>query len=102
MFTQQFTVVQDSEAAPDCVFAITPTSAAFNASGGVGRIDVITEERCAWQSVSNASFITVTSTCCGIGNGTVTFSVTGNPSHAGRSGTITIAGKTFAVKQKGQ
>jgi hypothetical protein len=99
---QQFTVVQDSEAAPDCVFAIAPTSIAFNATGGVGSIDVITEERCAWQSVSSASWITVTSTCCGIGNGTVTFSVASNSNRSGRAGTITIAGKTFAVKQKGQ
>jgi hypothetical protein len=32
----------------------------------------------AWQAVSNASFITVTSKCCGIGNGTITYSVGSN------------------------
>ncbi len=98
---QNFTVVQDSEAAPNCVFHITTASVAVNANGGAGSIDVTTEERCAWQAVSNVSWITITSTCCGIGNGTVSYTVAANPGTSGRSGTITIAGKTFTVKQKG-
>jgi PKD repeat protein len=99
---QTFTVVQDSEAAPDCVFSISAAFAAFNASGGAGSLDVITEERCAWQGVSDRSWITITSVSCGIGNGTITYSIGANPGPSGRSGTITLGGKVFAIKQKGQ
>ena len=51
--------------------------------------------------VSNVSWITITSPCCGIGNGTVAYTVAPNSGTTGRGGTITIAGKTFTVKQKG-
>jgi hypothetical protein len=95
-----FTVVQDSETAPDCVFNISPGFAAFSASGGTGSVNVSTEERCAWQAVSSDSWITITSLCCGIGNGTVSYSVAANPGSSARNGTITIAGKTFRIKQK--
>lgn len=97
---QPFTVVQDSEAAPDCVFNISAAFASFNASGGAGSLDVITEERCAWNGVSNVSWITITSISCGIGNGTISYSVGPNPGPSGRSATITVGGKVFAVKQK--
>ena len=97
---QTFTVVQDSEAGPDCEFAISSSSASFVASGGAGSMGVITEERCAWNAVSNRSWITITSVSCGISNGTISYSVGANPGPSGRSGTITIGGKTLTVKQK--
>ncbi len=96
-----FTVVQEGSAAPDCVFSISAASAVVNASGGAGSVDVITGAQCAWQAVSNDSWITISSNCCGIANGTVTYSVGANTGAAGRNGTITIAGQTFSVKQKG-
>jgi len=37
----------------------------------------------------------------GIGNGIVSYSVAPNPGTAGRNGMITIAGRTFSIKQKG-
>ncbi|OFW31497.1 MAG: hypothetical protein A3J28_07210 [Acidobacteria bacterium RIFCSPLOWO2_12_FULL_60_22] len=55
---------------------------------------------CAWTAVSNVSWVHVTSGASGIGNGTVTYSVaqyTGRPRN--RTGTMTIAGKKFTVKQ---
>lgn len=57
-------------------------------------------DRLRWTAVSNVSWVHVTSGASGIGNGTVTYSVaqyTGRPRN--RTGTMTIAGKKFTVKQ---
>jgi hypothetical protein len=48
---------------------------------------------------SNVNWITITSSRTGVGNGAVNYSVAANPDPRGRKGTITIAGKTFTVKQ---
>ena len=53
---------------------------------------------CNWTAVSNASWITITSPASGNGNGTVTYSVARTTTR--RSGTMTIAGRTFTVTQK--
>jgi hypothetical protein len=60
----------------------------------------MTEGRCAWQASSSDSWITITSGCCGIGNGTVTYTVAPNTTGGVRKGLITVGGRTFAVKQK--
>ena len=98
---QSFAVVQDGGTLSDCVYVITPSSAVFNASGGNGSIQVNTEERCAWDATVNVNWISFTSQIVGIGTRTVTYHVNANPSAGGRAGSITIAGKTFKVKQKG-
>jgi YVTN family beta-propeller protein len=95
-----FTVTQAGQDAASCAFTISPLFAAFSAAGGAGSINVTTTGECAWQSVSNVSWITITSNCCGIDDGAVTFTVAPNASGVGRSGVITVAGKKFNVKQK--
>lgn len=96
-----FNVTQDSEISADCTYVISPQFQSLPAAGAGGTITVLAEERCAWQAVASVSWITITSNCCGIGNGTVSYTVAPNPSPAGRKGTITIAGRAFSVKQKG-
>jgi len=95
-------VVQDAGLGDDCSYSINPQFQAVPANGDSGRIEVIAEERCAWQAVSTAGWITITSQNVGVGNGTVFYCVEANPGASGRSGLVIIAGKTFAVKQKGQ
>ena len=68
--------------------------------GGGGTINVTAAEDCIWNATSNASWITITSDNGGIGNGAVNFTVSPNASGGPRKSTITIAGKTFSVKQK--
>jgi hypothetical protein len=99
---QTFTITQDA-AASCSSFSITPTSLLFNAGGGSGSIvNVTAGAGCAWTAQSNnPSFITITSGATGSGNGTVTYSVTANPSTSQRTGTMTIAGQTFTVTQNG-
>ena len=94
-------VVQDAGLGEDCSYAISPLFQALAASGGSGSINVIAEERCAWQAFSNVGWITITSQNVGVGSGTVAYCVEANAGASGRSGSVIIAGRTFAVKQKG-
>jgi hypothetical protein len=55
---------------------------------------------CAWTASSNAAWITITSGASGNGNGSVAFSVTQNTGKKDRTDTLTIAGRTFTIKQK--
>ena len=97
---QTFTVNQDSTSA-NCTYAVSPAFNTFTAAGGNGNLQVITESRCAWEAVSRADWITITSNSIGIGNGTISYSVSANPGPGGRSGVITVGGRNFTIKQKG-
>ncbi len=84
----------------NCSYAINPASAnVSNAGIGGSSFSVTAQSGCAWNAVSNDSWITVTSGGSGNGNGTVTFSVAANTGANGRTGTITIAGQTYTVTQ---
>ncbi len=95
-----FTVVQGVESG-QCTYVISPSFKSFLASGGTGSISVSSEDRCAWQVSTPDNWITITSGCCGGGDGTVTYSVGSNTTGTGRKGTINISGRIFTVKQKG-
>jgi photosystem II stability/assembly factor-like uncharacterized protein len=98
---QTFTVLQEGLGSGACSNAISPTFASFPSIGGSGSVNVIANEECIWRAVSNTSWVTLTSNDNGIGVGVVTYSVGANAGTASRNGTITIAGQTFAIKQKG-
>jgi uncharacterized repeat protein (TIGR01451 family) len=83
----------------NCSYSLSATDASFSPSAGVGSVNVIAAEGCAWQATSNAFWIQVTSGSSGSGNGTVTYTVDNSPSGTFRSGTITIADQTFTVHQ---
>ena len=94
-------IVQDGGLGEDCSYGISPAFRSHPGTGGVGTINVTSEERCAWQAISDAPWITFTSATVGIGNGVVSYSLAPNPGASGRKGKITIAGQVFSVKQKG-
>jgi hypothetical protein len=94
---ETFTVEQDGAA---CTFSLSATNLNVGAGTGTGSVTVTAPATCAWTAVSNAPWITVTSGASGTGAGTVAFSVAAN-SGAARSGTLTIAGRTFTVAQEG-
>ena len=98
---QLLTIVQDGGLGDDCGYSISSFSQSFSAAGGAGLINISAEDRCAWQAVPSAPWITITSAGVGIGNGSVSYNVAPNPGPGGRAATITIGGKVFAVKQKG-
>src|SRR4051794_5007720 len=92
-----FTVTQPG--AP-CGFSMSPFMATLTSpAAATGTVAVGSGSGCAWAAVSNVSWITVTSGSSGVGNGSVTYSVTANTGTLSRTGTMTIAGKTFTVTQ---
>jgi glucose/arabinose dehydrogenase len=95
-----FTVVKGVESG-QCSVVISPGSRSFLAAGGTGSINVNANVRCAWQVSTPDSWITITSGCCGTGNGTVTYTVAPNTTGGGRKGMINVSGRTHTVKQKG-
>jgi len=91
---QTFTVNQSG----DCAFSISPTRKSFASSGGTGTVNVTVSGGCNWTATSNAGWITINTGASGTGNGAVTYTVASTT--GSRSGTMTIAGQTFTVKQK--
>lgn len=77
---------------------ITPTSRVATASGGAGSVTVTALAGCTWGATSNVTWMTITSGATGSGTGTVSYTVAAN-SGAARTGTLTIAGRTFTVSQ---
>jgi ABC-type iron transport system FetAB ATPase subunit len=90
---QTFTLTQLS----GCVYTIAPTSQSIPLTGGNGTVTVTAGAGCTWTAVSNVPWITITNGASGNGNGTMSYSVASTGSK--RSGSMTIAGRTFMVNQ---
>lgn len=95
-----YTVVQDGGLGEGCNYGISPAAVVYPPGGGSSTINVFAASGCAWQAVSNAGWVTITSGTPGIGDGVVGYTVAANPGPGGRSATTTIAGRTFRIKQK--
>jgi len=91
---RSFTITQAS----GCVYTVSPTSVNVGATGGTGTVSVRTTSACGWTATSQASWLAITQGATGSGNGTVTFSVSGNTG-AQRSGTLTVGGQRITVTQ---
>jgi Putative binding domain, N-terminal len=92
-------IVLPLAAAPACTYALGASSASAPAAGGTGSVAVTAGPGCAWTASSGASWLTITGGASGTGNGTVSYSVAANASCVGRSGSLTVAGRTFTVSQ---
>ena len=55
---------------------------------------------CSWKAVSHVDWIVVTGGSSGAGSGTVSYQVAYNNTGRERTGTLTIAWRTFTVNQK--
>ena len=78
---------------------LSAESQTFPSTGGTDSFDVTTSTGCPWTAASNAAWITITSGSSGSGNGKVSYSVAASNGSA-RTGTISVAGRTFTVKQQ--
>jgi len=76
---------------------ISPDNQTFPATGGAGSVSVTAQFSCSWTAVSNDSWITITNGATGTGSNFVNFTVASTS--GGRTGTMTIAGRTFTVTQ---
>ncbi|KJU86331.1 FG-GAP repeat-containing protein [Candidatus Magnetobacterium bavaricum] len=97
---QTFTVTQ---LGTDCEtgISINPISKDFTSVGGDDTIDIATPNTgCTWSAISNDTWISIVSGSSGTGNSTVDYTVAENTTSSARTGTMTIAGQTFTVKQE--
>jgi hypothetical protein len=93
---QIFTVSQEASA---CSYSINPINRLIGRSGGTGTITVTAPAGCAWTAVSSVGWLAITAGASGSGNGVVSYTVSVNTSGSSRTGTITIGGRVFTIKQ---
>ncbi|MBL8202896.1 MAG: NF038122 family metalloprotease [Blastocatellia bacterium] len=95
---QTFTINQ-AGTGPACTYNLSASSANVAATANTGSVGVIASAtNCSWTAVSNVNWVQITGGASGTGNGTVSYSVQAN-SGAARSGTLTIAGRTYTINQ---
>jgi Calx-beta domain/Subtilase family/Bacterial pre-peptidase C-terminal domain/Viral BACON domain len=80
----------------NCSFSLNPTSQIFISSASTGSFAVSASSGCSWTAISNASWLTTSSS--GVGNGTVNYSVAANFGNS-RTGLISVGGQNFTVFQ---
>lgn len=110
--TKQYVILQAEMAAElpndfgivtvDCTSAsvtLQPTSASFGTGFSNAQFGVTGTPGCGWSSSSNVAWVNTNS--YGVGDGTVTYTVSANPGFAPRNGTITVGGAAFTVFQAG-
>jgi hypothetical protein len=100
---QTFTITQQAQQG-SCTYSISPTSATLGPGAGSGSVAVTAGPNCPWTAATNAGswdWIGISSGSTGTGNGTVNYLVLSNNSGNTRTGTLTIAGRTFTVSQSG-
>lgn len=91
------------QAAGGCRFKLSPRDAKFNAAGDSATVNVKPNfNDCAWTAVSNDPFIIITDGAGGVGDGTVSYTVTANTNATPITGTMTIGTETFTVTEAGQ
>lgn len=83
-----------------CTFSLGQTSLTMGADGGQGSVTVSTDARCPWTATSNADWITIGAGTNVTGPASVAFTIAANPGTS-RTGTLTIAGQTFTITQRG-
>ena len=87
-----------TQSAVPCTYTITPVSGTMAAGGGPVTATVSAASHCPWTAASNLPWMTIASAAAGIGNGSVQLAIAANPG-AGRTGTATIATRTFTLSQ---
>ncbi len=81
-----------------CAYEIFPTSRIHGPATETGTVTVTAPSGCAWTATSGVSWVAITSGGSGTGSGTVAYAVQAN-SGEGRTGTLTVAGRAFAIEQ---
>ncbi len=88
-----------TQSALTCSYSLSPTSKTHSANAETGSVTVTaSHSACAWTASSNQSWSSITAGSSRTGSGTVSYSVQANTATQ-RTGTLTIAGKTFNVTQ---
>ncbi len=99
--THSFTIT-----VPPCnAFLLNPTSASYGSGGGASNVTVVDSGACSWTMTSSVPWIVIASGGSGVGNGTVTYSVSSNTSINARTGTLALVGQfataSVSISQNG-
>jgi len=81
-----------------CTVVLAPPALDYDAAGGAGTVLVIVTGACAWTATSESTWIRITTTPSGTGDGLVQFNVAANAG-AARTGSLTIAGLSVPIRQ---
>jgi hypothetical protein len=88
-----------TQAGAPCTYSLSGSNATAPPAGSSGTVTVTTQSSCSWTAASNVGWITVTGG--GPGSGQAGYSVAAYSGTTARTGTLTIAGRTFTVTQNG-
>jgi predicted extracellular nuclease len=80
---------------------IAPNLAAYSATGGQGSFNLDILTTCPWTAVASDPWIIIVSADSGSGDAQISYEVRDNTGGTFRTGTITVAGKTFTITQNG-
>jgi hypothetical protein len=100
---EQFLITQFPDSCNNSNPSITPSSQDFDGEGGSGSVSVLACPGFSWMASTNSgswAWIGITGGMSGTGNGTVNYVVLGNGTSNTRTGTLTIAGRTFTIRQQ--
>jgi hypothetical protein len=86
---------------PSCSYEIDPTERFIKDGGGDATVKVKTTSTCSWTAASNVSWIRIKENASGTGSKDVKYVVEKNDSPLPRIGTLTVAGLTHTVFQRG-
>src|SRR6266496_5930909 len=84
-----------------CYVFITPGSTDRGYGAAMGTVSVSAATNCAWAVVNTNSWITILSSTNGMGDGQVVYEIEANPDMQSRSGSFTIGGRLFTIRQAG-
>jgi hypothetical protein len=83
-----------------CGYVLSPWGNAYGPQGGAGMVTVTPSSgSCTWTATSSYPWIHITAVSSGTGNGTVSYYVDANATGIARTGSITIGGQGFMVRQ---
>ena len=98
---QSHAITQQGRSPTICSYNISPGTTELNKDGGTGTFAVSAPDDCTWTATSNAAWLVVSSGNQGSGNGPVSYTVARNLDVADRSATISVAERTFTLRQAG-
>ncbi|MBI4905325.1 MAG: hypothetical protein HY820_16950 [Acidobacteria bacterium] len=95
--TTQFMVTQSG--AVSCSYSVSPPSVQVSALGTTGQLAITTSTNCSWSASSQVSWITLSGSLSGVGNGSVSYTVQPNGAATARAATLSIGAANVAVVQ---
>jgi hypothetical protein len=87
------------EPTPSCSYQVNPPGRSFGPNGGESEIRVRTQPGCRWSASASVSWMVITSSRDGAGDGAIAYRVDPNTGSSSRSGNLSVAGHTIAITQ---